>query len=187
MKSQLHFDSVPFRQRFLTIAASGAAALLLAAAHGQIQTAGTLFVDVDATAAPLGAITSITNAGTLGGFFEARGGGTTVPQIAIAGSSGARGIQFDGGDYMQHVTSAGGALVPAPAGLVGIDPTRSIEVWALNLAIADEETMVAWGHRGGPDGSNMTFNYGANGSFGAVGHWGGADLGWNNTGGAPPA
>jgi len=29
MKSQLHFDSVPFRQRFLTIAASGAAALLL--------------------------------------------------------------------------------------------------------------------------------------------------------------
>jgi hypothetical protein len=76
---------------------------------------------------------------------------------------------------------------PAPDGLVGIDPTRSIEAWVYNPTIADEETILAWGWRGGPDGSNMSFNYGMNQFFGAIGHWGGAgpDLGWNNAGGAP--
>src|SRR6185503_14080189 len=115
-------------------------------AHAQIQTAGTLFVNVDATARPLGSINLITNTGSLGGLFEARGGGVNAPRIAMAGSSGARGIQFDGDDYMQHVTAAGGALILPPSGLVGIDPTRSIEVWAFNPAIADEETLLSWGH-----------------------------------------
>jgi len=90
-----------------------AAALFGSPATAQIQIAGALFVNVDATVSPLGNITNITNSGTLGGFFEARGGGTTIPRIAIAGSSGARGIQFDGGDYMQHVVAPGGVLVSA--------------------------------------------------------------------------
>ena len=36
---------------------------------------------------------------------------------------------------------------------------------------------------------NMSFNYGTNELFGAVGHWGGngPDIGWNNAGGAPVA
>jgi hypothetical protein len=76
---------------------------------------------------------------------------------------------------------------PAPASVVGLDATCSIEVWAFNPAIAGEETLVAWGHRGGPDGSNLSFTYGSNGAFGAVGHWGGPDLGWNNNGGSPEA
>src|SRR5262245_11696006 len=167
-----------------------ASALLLPLpAPAQVQTAGTLFVNVDATTSPLGSLTVITNSGTMGGLFEARGGGSFIPRVAIAGSAGVRGIQFDGGDYMQHVATVGGALVPAPAGLVGPDPTRSIEAWVFNPAIADEETILAWGRRGGPDGSNMSFNYGANALFGAVGHWGsgGPDLGWNNAGGAPQA
>ncbi len=169
---------------------SGVAGLVLvcASAQAQLQTAGTLFVNVDATTAAFGTINVISNRGTLGGVFEARGAATTVPRISIAGSSGGRGIQFDGGDYMQHATAPGGALVPAPAGLVGLDPTRSIEVWVLNPAIDVEETIVAWGRRGGPDGSNMSFNYGVNGVYGAVGHWGaGPDVGWNPAGGAPPA
>ena len=33
----------------------------------------------------------------------------------------------------------------APAGLVGLDPTRSIEVWAVNPNIANEETLLSWG------------------------------------------
>jgi hypothetical protein len=33
----------------------------------------------------------------------------------------------------------------------------------------------------------MSFNYGNAGQFGAVGHWGDRDIGWNNTGGAPTA
>jgi hypothetical protein len=61
---------------------------------------------------------------------------------------------------------------------------RSIEVWAYNPVLADEETMVAWGRRGGPAGSNMSFNYGANGTYGAVGHWAAPDMGWS---GNPPA
>jgi len=33
---------------------------------------------------------------------------------------------------------------------------RSIEVWVFNPAVADEETLVSWAHRGGnPDGSNL--------------------------------
>src|SRR5262245_2590932 len=95
-------------------------------AHAQIQTAGTLFVSLDATTASLGNITNITNTGTLGGVFEARGGAAATPLIAIAGGSGTRGIKFDGGDYMQHVTGPAGALVQPPAGLVGLNPTRSI-------------------------------------------------------------
>jgi CotH protein/lamin tail-like protein/concanavalin A-like lectin/glucanase superfamily protein/Big-like domain-containing protein len=158
-------------------------------ASAQIQTAGTLFVNIDATAETLGNIPWVTNSGTLGGVFEARGGAATMPRIAIAGTSGTRGIQFDGGDYMQHVNAPGGALILAPAGLVGLNPTRSIEVWALNPTIDSEETLLSWGRRGGPDGSNMAFNYGNHNLFGAVGHWGqaGPDLAWNDAGGAPQA
>ncbi len=61
---------------------------------------------------------------------------------------------------------------------------RSIEVWVYNPALDDEETLVAWGRRGGPAGSNMSFNYGANATYGAVGHWDSPDMGWS---GNPPA
>ena len=89
----------------------------------------------------------------------------------------------------------GGSLddpVSAPEGLVDFDPTRTIEVWAINPRIASEETLVSWGKRGGPDGTNMAFNYGNHGNFGAVGHWGGGgpDVGWVDndfTAGAPEA
>ena len=62
------------------------------------------------------------------------------------------------------------------------DPTRSTEVWAFNDSIPDEETLVAWARRGGPAGTNMSFNYGDNGVYGAVGHWNSPpDLGWQTT------
>lgn len=69
---------------------------------------------------------------------------------------------------------------PAPAELTG-SSDRSIEVWAFNPAIADEETLVAWSRRGGPAGSNMSFNYGAHPTWGAVGHWDTPDMGWSGT------
>ena len=77
------------------------------------------------------------------------------------------------------------SIEDAPPGILGPDPSRSIEIWVWNETIATEETLVAWGKRGGPDGSNMSFNYGNHGAYGAVGHWGSPDLGWNNGGGAP--
>lgn len=160
------------------------AAGVVSTASAQLQTAGTLFVDVDATALPYGAVASVPNDGNLGGVFQGFSG--TV--VADASVGGTRGIAFNGTSYMILVNSVGGARIAPPAGLVGLNPTRSIEVWAYNPAIADEETLVAWGKRGGGDGSNMSFNYGLNASFGAVGQWGaGPDIGWNNAGGAPAA
>jgi hypothetical protein len=48
------------------------AAAAIGSAQAQIQTAGTLFINVDATALSMGALSGndITNSGSLGGFFE---------------------------------------------------------------------------------------------------------------------
>jgi autotransporter-associated beta strand protein len=70
---------------------------------------------------------TIINNGTLGGVFEARGAGLTVPVIETIG--GTKGIRFDGNDFMQLASALGGALTPPPAGLVGLDPTRTYTVW----------------------------------------------------------
>jgi len=167
------------------LTAALAAAGVISTAHAQIQTAPPVFVDVDATALPYGAASSVPNAGTLGGVFE----GFSGPVIADSPGGAARGIEFNGTSYMMLVNSVGGTRIAPPAGLVGASPTRSIEVWAFNPEIASEETLLSWGRRGGPDGSNMSFNYGIQSQFGAVGHWGaaGPDLGWNDAGGAPAA
>jgi len=155
-------------------------------AQAQIETAEDLLVNIDATAEPLGSLNSIANTGTLGGLFEARGGGATVPVIAFEG--GTKGIRFDGGDFMQLAAELGGSLIVPPAGVVGPARTASIEVWAYNDNVLNEETILSWGRRGGgPDGSNMSFNYGWDTRWGAVGHWGNPDLGWINAGGAPAA
>src|SRR6266508_815231 len=140
------------------VTAALTAAGFVSTAQAQLQTAPPVFVDVDATAAPYGVAVSIPNSGTLGGVFQ----GFSNPQIADSPGAAARGIQFDGVSYLQLVTAVGGARIAPPAGLVGAAPTRSIEVWAFNPAIADEETLISWGKRGGPDGSNMSFNYGLN-------------------------
>ena len=63
---------------------------------------------------PIGQLNAITNRGTLGGYFSAVGGGDTVPQIANAADTGIRGIEFDGLDYLMHVSSIGGPVVFAP-------------------------------------------------------------------------
>jgi hypothetical protein len=154
-------------------------------AQAQIEIAEDLLVNVDATVEPEGTLNSIVNNGTLGGLFEARGGGTTVPVIALEG--GTKGIRFDGGDFMQLADMVGGTLIVPPAGIVGAARTASIEVWAFNDNVLNEETILSWGRRGGPDGSNMSFNYGWDTRWGAVGHWGNPDLGWINAGGNPAA
>lgn len=161
------------------------AGLIGGSALAQVQKAGDLFVDVDATTLAEGSLLNIKNNGTLGGFFEARGDATMVPVIATIG--GTKAIQFDGNDFLQLVLELGGDVTPAPEGLVGEDPTRSIEVWTLNPEVANEETLVSWGKRGGPDGSNVSFGYGSDFRWGAMGHWGGdgPDLGWDNNGGSP--
>ncbi|HXJ58372.1 MAG TPA: hypothetical protein VNU68_17080, partial [Verrucomicrobiae bacterium] len=98
--------SAPSRRVPILTAALAALGLISASTvRAQLQTAGEVFVDVNAAGQPDGLLTSITNNGTLGGYFEARGGGDTVPVIALVG--GVRCIQFDGTDYMQLVGALG--------------------------------------------------------------------------------
>jgi hypothetical protein len=103
------------------------------------------------------------NRGSLGDFTA---NGTPV----VEDVDGRKAVTFDDSSWFEGPTS-----VP---GIEGAG-TRSIEVWAYNPSMAGEETMVSWAHRGGPDGTNMAFNYSSNSSWGAVGHWGGAsDMGY---------
>src|SRR5581483_3986090 len=110
------------------------------------------------------------------------GGGDTVPVIgrpAASANGGTQGIRFDGTDFLQLVRSAtDSTLITAPTGITGQDPSASIEAWVWNPSIPGEETMVSWGHRDGPDGSNFSFNYGNDNRWGAMGHWGSPDMGW---------
>ncbi|MCA9197708.1 MAG: LamG domain-containing protein, partial [Planctomycetales bacterium] len=144
-------------------------AMMQANSTHAIEVAGELYVDLDA-ANVSGAVWS--NAGTLGDF-NAVASPTAVNLGGVVPS-----VIFDG-------SSAFLSADTAPAGITGLDSTKTIEAWVFNPALAGEETVVSWGHRGGPDGSNLSFNYGSNGAFGAVGHWGGPDLGWNDAGGGP--
>lgn len=140
-----------------------------------------VLVNLDATALPVGALPSWANGGTLAGTFTSAG--TTVPSVATV-TPGA-----GGGNAVKAVTFTGNATFyrsnafNAPAGIAGAGQ-RSIEVWALNPSFAQEETLVAWGRRGGGDGTNLSFNYGSNGTYGSVGHWGAPDMGWGTGWGA---
>jgi hypothetical protein len=154
-------------------------------AHAQIQTAGDLLVNIDATTLSPGPLNAITNSGTMGGFFEARDA-NAVPEIAPVNGNGSRGIRFNGVSYMQHYDALGGALKLADPSLVGGSPTCSIEAWVFNPSISIEETILSWGKRGA-DGANTSFNYGSDFRWGAMGRWGNADIGWNDNGGAPAA
>lgn len=158
------------------------AALLAAATltcQAQVQTAGTLLVNIDAVTLPTGPIEWVTNSGTLGGIFQATGLAEVDRPVVTPVGGGTKGILFDGHNFMEHVNGPGGAIVPAPSQLVGPNPPCSIEVWVVNPTFwpDDGETMVAWGAR---DASmrNLSFNYSANGDHGAVDRWGG-NMGWN--------
>ncbi|MBN2129478.1 MAG: LamG domain-containing protein [Sedimentisphaerales bacterium] len=157
--------------RLCVVAAAVTLALILSTpVEAAIIEAGTLFVDLDARHPSAGESTWV-NAGTLGDFIS-----SGDPVVDTFGASSSLGVSFDGiSDYYQ------GAI--APSGLVGYGD-RTIEAWVYNPSIAPEETIVAWGKRGGPEGSNMSFNYGSNDNYGAATHWGTPDIGWN---GAPEA
>jgi regulation of enolase protein 1 (concanavalin A-like superfamily) len=121
-------------------------------------------VDLRADDLPDGAVaTDWINRGTLADF--APQGNPVVEEV-----DGVKAVTFDGESWFD-----------GPKSVEGIDgaSARSITVVAYNPDIPAEETMVAWAHRGGPDGTNISFNYGNHGTWGAVGHWGSdGDTGW---------
>ena len=163
--------------RFLlaTVAALGFGHFVagLPSANGAIVTAGTLFVDLDARDASA-ATGTWTNFGSAGNFTR-----FGTPTVANVGTLLNPAVTYNGTtDYHRGAN--------APAGLTGAGAagTRTIEVWAFNPSIPGEETLVSLSKRGGGGGTNVSFNYGTDARFGAVGHWAGADIGWN---GAPAA
>ncbi|MBW8040916.1 MAG: hypothetical protein FVQ85_13050, partial [Planctomycetes bacterium] len=139
--------------------------LLSGLAQAGVIVAENLLVDLRAEDLPYGNGATIwTNHGSLGDF-TANG----VPVVQDV--DGVKTATFDGSSWFDGPTS-----IP---GIEGAG-TRSIEVLVYNPSIPDEETVLSWAHRGGPDGSNMSFNYGSNALFGAIGHWNlnTYDLGW---------
>lgn len=166
----------------LYILAATAAASLALNVSGQIQVAGNLQVNVDATGAPVGALTYLTNSGAAGGVFIAKSNGVTTvtPQVIALGGSGTRGVLLDGNCVsLQHYTDASGATIQlTPSGLVGIAPVFSVETWAYKHSIMAETALVAWGNR--QNGMNVSCNWGRNLTYGGFSWQGGGwDFGWN--------
>jgi len=125
-------------------------------------------VNLDASNVEPGLQSEWQNQGALGGVFTSPANG--VPRVQTL--SGVRGYTFNGSTA--YLTGP-----PVPSFLTG-NASRTIEAWIYNPVAADEETIFAWGRRGGPDGTNTSFNHGRNAAFGAIGHWGAPDIGWDN-------
>ena len=122
-------------------------------------------VNLDATALPLGPLPVWTNSNALAWQFTASTGAVASVELV----EGTKGVSFYGTNYYT------GTAVPTY--LTG-DSIRSVEAWVFNPTLAGEDPIIAWGRRGGPDGSNFSFGYGTDGGFGANALWGAADIGW---------
>ncbi len=111
-----------------------------------------------------------TNQGTLGGEFRS---GPATPRVGLA--AGRKAVRFSGNQCLT-------ASFPAPRALAG-NSSFTVAAWVNNPEIAESECFLSWAGRGGPDATTAQFGYGTHREFGAVGHWGFADLGFR---GAPP-
>jgi autotransporter-associated beta strand protein/T5SS/PEP-CTERM-associated repeat protein len=159
-----------------------AAAGLVTSASGQVQVAGTLQVNVDATTALVGPITYLTNSGALGGVFLANNNGVAgvTPQVIALGGSGTRGVLLDGNAVsLRHFTDESGSTAALPPStMVGSAPVFSVEAWMYKATINNGTGPVAWGTRA--DGRNVSCNWGRNIDYGGLSWQGGNwDHGWN--------
>jgi hypothetical protein len=157
MQNRTKSYSLPALFRTLVVAG-----LPATAAYAQVQVAENLLIDVNANTFTTGSGTWA-NAGSLLGAFSSDGTSPTRWSM-----DGGVGVLLDGQDHFIGPMSTAGIHA---AGSV------SLEVWAYQGNIKAEETLVAWGRRGS-DGQNMSFNYGTDDRWGAVGHWGATDIGW---------
>ncbi len=132
-------------------------------------------INLISTNLPAGLLTNWINSGSFsnGMAFEASNGGGSVQSI-----QGVMALRLPGaGDTAPYYT---GPTNPAAANLAG-NPVYSIEAWIHNESPAlagGEEIIMAWGRRGA-DGLNNAFGHGTSADYGAMGHWGARDLGWN--------
>src|SRR5689334_19920021 len=133
---------------------SSLAAILFSAAasissFAQVQTAGSLIVNLDPSTVAAGPLATITNTGTAGGPFDTTCLADVDQAVIVPVDGGGKAIMFDGHSCMEHVTARGGASQPAPSSLVGQNPIFSVEAWVINASLFqfDIETIVSWGQR----------------------------------------
>ncbi len=148
-------------------------------AQAAVETAGQLLIDLHisrgvATNAS-GSVNYWTNFGTVTGVFANDGDSSTYPTWGAA-VGGQPAVSFDGGDRLRASFATPDTITGAKPGLPADD--YSIEVWAYNPALVAEECMLSWARRGTSTRAAQ-FNFGNNGSYGAVTHWDAADMGWN--------
>jgi hypothetical protein len=128
--------------------------------------AGSLYVDLVASDVSTDPNTWPNRTAAAGDDFTAVGTPTYVANVGGTGVAGVEFIRSEADAYLGPITTAdldGGS-------------DRSIEVWAYNPRAADDETLVAWGHRGSTR-QNMAVTCGSNLGYGAAGLWA-DDLGW---------
>ena len=138
-------------------------------------------VNVNATGLGLtdgDAIVSVANSGSAGQFSTVTGSVTAASHPANNNA----GVMIQGLGFNNGGARMNSAVTAESVGLSG-NASYSITSWVWNPAFGNEEAIVAWGNRGGPDGTNAGFHQGTHAGFGAVGHWGGGpDVGWGNGG-----
>ena len=131
-------------------------------------------VDIDATGIAAGGVGALNNAGTAGNFTSLIGNASTTTHPRNDGVGSVQGIAFANNKFKS-------ANSMAASGISG-NQAHTVAAWVWNPAIGNEEAIISWGHRGGPDGANMGLHQGTHPSFGAVGHWGSPDIGFGNNG-----
>jgi hypothetical protein len=132
-----------------------------------------LLIHLDVAGLPLGSpVAAWANQGSLGGEFTSR---DTRPVVGMA--AGRKAVRFSGKELLT-------ASFPAPRALAG-NSSFTVGAWINNPEIGESECYLSWAGRGGPDATTSQFGYGSHPAFGAVGHWGFADMGFRD--GPPPA
>ena len=119
-----------------------------------------VLIELDITGIETGPLETIENTGSLEGDFEAE---FDIPNVETI--DGVNAVTLDGN--MDWYVGPDSSLLAGSA-------DRSVEAWVWNPEVPAEETIVAWGRRGGPDASNWSMLYGNHGTWGALGGWGGA-------------
>ena len=135
---------------------------------GEIQVAGRLLIDLDAADFPPGGDHWPQHSPGTGipGYFMPRG---TPTRQTVAGATA---LVFDGdGDCFVGPATTSALHAPGAA--------HSVEVWAYQGNVRDQESLVSWGKRQAADGAFAGFRYGAHPDFGAVARWRSSEAGFS--------
>lgn len=177
--SSSHYGST--RRTFALLAFTAIGVLTILNSQAALITSGTVYVDIDARDLSLsnGAdVSTWTNNGT-----------GTIPDFTAVGSvrptfstnvGGVGAVTFDGTEDRMETFSTG-----ATSDILG-NGTWSVEAWVFSpTAVPAEQVVMSWAARDNGVNATAQLNYGSNGAYGALTHFGDGDMGYS--GGAPAA